>query len=57
MQIICRRAVGILLPVLFFGWLTYPGWFNTWYSNAPEGYAHPASMSNAHDPHWGFWYW
>jgi len=57
MNKLSRSAAHLLFAVFFFGWITYPGWWNEWYSVYPEGYAHPASMSNQYDPHWGFWYW
>jgi hypothetical protein len=48
---------GLLISVFFFGWITYGGWVNQWYSDIPEHYAYPASLSNQSDPHWGFWFW
>jgi hypothetical protein len=38
-------------------WYVYPGWLTHYYSNWPEKYAYPASLSSPHDPPWGFWYW
>lgn len=46
-----------LLLVWFIGWFAYPSWFSTWYSDVPERYAYPASLSSPSDPPWGFWYW
>jgi hypothetical protein len=57
MSRLVHRAAQFLLIIFFFGWITYPGWFCEWYSNYPENYAFPASMSNDHDPRWGFWFW
>jgi hypothetical protein len=58
MSIIKRRLPSILLFLLIFGWIVYPGWFMQYsYSNLPEQYAYPASMSGPCDPPWGFWFW
>jgi hypothetical protein len=39
-------------------WYAYPIWLgNEHYSNMPEKYAYPASLSSPHDPPWGFWFW
>ncbi|MBI5571338.1 MAG: hypothetical protein HY914_15445 [Desulfomonile tiedjei] len=58
MSALFRRIAPLVLTVFFFGWVSYyTGWWNPWYSNMPENYAFPASLSNDHDPHWGFWYW
>ncbi len=57
MSPISRNIIPILLVVFVVGWWTYPGWYNEWYSTWPEGYAFPASLSNPHDPKWGFWFW
>lgn len=51
------RYLKSVLILAFFGWITYQGWFTEWYSTWPEQYAYPASMSNNHDPRWGFWFW
>lgn len=48
---------GLAITIFFFGWISYGGWVNQWYSDIPEHYAYPASLSNQYDPHWGFWYW
>ncbi len=47
----------VLLLVFFVGWYVYPGWYFEYYSTFPEKYAYPASLSNPHDPPWGFWFW
>jgi hypothetical protein len=52
-----KRSTSLFMTLFFVGWISYPGWFNEWYSDLPEKYAYPASLSNQHDPHWGFWYW
>ena len=57
MSVFRSRFLKIVLVMAFFGWITYPGWFNDWYSTWPEQYAYPASMSTSHDPRWGFWFW
>ncbi len=57
MSPIFKNIARILLVVFVIGWYTYPGWFNECYSDTPELYAFPASLSNPHDPHWGFWFW
>jgi hypothetical protein len=57
MSALYRSLKQTLFIMAFFGWLTYPGWFNEWYSNSGENYAYPASFSTAKDPHWGFWFW
>lgn len=58
MSKILRSVAPLLLLVVFWtGWFAYPGWYCEWYSNTPEKYAYPASMSNQFDPKWGFWFW
>jgi hypothetical protein len=57
MSSLYRRLAKFLLVLFFFGWITYPGWWNEWYTDAPEQYAYPASLSSPKDPHWGFWFW
>lgn len=57
MSALRRGLASYLLLIWFIGWFTYPGWFNPWYSDVPERYAYPASLSNQSDPPWGFWYW
>jgi len=53
-----RRTLSqMLVLLLFFGWYVYPGWYFEYYSNIPEKYAYPASLSGPHDPPWGLWYW
>jgi hypothetical protein len=52
-----RNLKQTLFILAFFGWLTYPGWLNDWYSVSGENYAYPASFSNSKDPQWGFWFW
>jgi hypothetical protein len=57
MSALRTRIARFVLILFLFGWIEYPGWFNGWYSNWPEQYAYPASLSNDHDPRWGFWFW
>jgi hypothetical protein len=38
-------------------WVHYPLWLGDWHSTLGENYAWPASLSNEHDPKWGFWFW
>lgn len=53
-----RRHLCRFLVILFiFGWASQPWWFYDWYSDWPENYAYPASLSNECDPPGGFWYW
>jgi hypothetical protein len=51
------QFVRFIAILLFFGWISYPGWYFPYYSDWQENYAYPASLSGPHDPNWGFWYW
>jgi hypothetical protein len=57
MSALRRGFARYLILFWFIGWISYPGWFNEWYSNLPERYAYPASLSSPNDPPWGFWFW
>jgi hypothetical protein len=57
MHFIRKSAALALVLAMGFGWFTYPYWYYVYYSNAPEQYAYPASLTGPHDPHWGFWRW
>jgi hypothetical protein len=52
-----KNVISFCMLFFFVGWISYPGWLSEWYSNWPEKYAYPASLSSPHDPPWGFWYW
>ncbi len=52
-----RRLAQVATLLAFMGWFTYPGYYYDWYWDWSQEYAYPASMSNQHDPHWGFWFW
>lgn len=57
MSLVRRHLAHLLLVLTFVGWVHYPAWLSEWYSNLPEQYAWPASMSKPCEPRWGFWFW
>jgi hypothetical protein len=62
MSLLRRNLATLLLILTFAGWFQYyPGMLGDgqweWYSNVPEHYAWPASLSKPSDPRWGFWFW
>jgi hypothetical protein len=57
MSRVWRHIARFLVLMAFVGWITYPGWYHDWYFDWGNQYSFPASMSNDHDPRWGFWWY
>jgi hypothetical protein len=57
MTYIKKSFATLILTLVLFTWVTYPGFYHQWYYPYVEDYAYPAYITNLNDPQWGFWYY